>query len=369
MVAAFVAVTATVPSRWGRHRARVYFDGPGAPRALAEGVGRWVESGLDEGRFSTGSERFDGEWLFGTHVMAALGFGQLVMTDPERSTAHLARMDRALDALTSPHLRAFDRAAWGRDAFQAFDAPRGHAALLGYYGLALALRRRLGSSGHDDLAAAMVRALTTRLSASETGLVETYPGETYPVDNAAGVAAVALHAEALEAPRPAVVDDWLARLDRWRDPENGLLVQAVAPDGTTSVDAARASGTALAAYFLSFADRGASRRLYDALRRTCYDPVLGFGAMKEYASAFGGRGDIDSGPLVFGYGISATGFAIGAARIHGDRERFEGLYATAHLFGAPVTQDGMTSFVTGGPLGDAILFAMLTAIPADRGGS
>ncbi|MEQ9321324.1 MAG: ATP-binding cassette domain-containing protein, partial [Polyangiaceae bacterium] len=73
--------------------------------------------------------------------------------------------------------------------------------------------------------------------------------------------------------------------------------------------------------------------------------------------------------LVFGYGISATGFAIGAARIHGDRERFEGLYATAHLFGAPVTQDGMTSVVTGGPLGDAILFAMLTAIPADRGGS
>ena len=74
-----------------------------------------------------------------------------------------------------------------------------------------------------------------------------------------------------------------------------------------------------------------------------------------------GAGDIDSGPVVLGFGVSASGFAIGASRAHGDRETFTGLYATAHLFGAPWDEDGSRTYATGGPIGDAILFAMLTA--------
>lgn len=362
-VVAFGVVLATVPHRWGRHRAGAYVEGGEAPRALAAGVARWLEMGLGQDSFSTGSARFDGEWLFGTHVMAALGFGQLARTDPAHAPEHLARMDAALAALGSPELRAFDRIAWDRDAFDALEAPRGHAALLGYQGLALALRRRLGPGPHDELAAAVVSALTIRFAASDAGLVETYPGERYPVDNAAGIAAVALHAEAVGARRPPVVDAWLTHLTRWREPASGLLVQAVAADGRTALDAPRGSGTALAAYFLSFVDHEASRSLYDALVRSCYEPVLGFGAMQEYPPGVDGWGDIDSGPLVLGYSVSATGFALGSARVHGDHERFAALYATAHLFGAPVSDAGGISFVTGGPLGDAILFAMLTAIP------
>ena len=163
--------------------------------------------------------------------------------------------------------------------------------------------------------------------------------------------------------RPPEVTAWLERLPRWRDPHSGLLVQAVAMDGVTPRDAARSSGTALAAYFLSFADGPTSRALYEAMMSSCYRPVLGFGAVREYGPRGPalGRGDIDSGPLVFGYSISATGFALASARIQGDDERFAALYATAHLFGAPVSRDDATGFVTGGPLGDAILFAMLTA--------
>jgi hypothetical protein len=74
-----------------------------------------------------------------------------------------------------------------------------------------------------------------------------------------------------------------------------------------------------------------------------------------------GRADIDSGPVVFGFGVSATGFAIGASRANDDRDAFAALYATAHLFGAPFDEAGARTFATGGPLGDAILFAMLTA--------
>lgn len=92
--------------------------------------------------------------------------------------------------------------------------------------------------------------------------------------------------------------------------------------------------------------------------------MLGFGTILEHAE--GGAGaDVDSGPVVAGFGVSATGFAIGASRAHGDRDAFAALYATAHLFGAPFDENGRRTYATGGPLGDAILFAMLTA-PSSR---
>jgi len=69
---------------------------------------------------------------------------------------------------------------------------------------------------------------------------------------------------------------------------------------------------------------------------------------------------------VFGFGLSPTGFLIGGARLHRDNSTFRSLYATAHLCGAPVIRKDKFNYVTGGPLGDAILFAMLTANPTEE---
>ena len=61
--------------------------------------------------------------------------------------------------------------------------------------------------------------------------------------------------------------------------------------------------------------------------------------------------------------ISGLRSALGSARVHGDRAAFTRLLATTVLYGAPVEADGRLEFVTGGPLGNAILWAMLTAAP------
>jgi hypothetical protein len=161
----------------------------------------------------------------------------------------------------------------------------------------------------------------------------------------------------------ALVADWVARAPaRYLDPASGLMVQAVEAGSGTWRDAPRASGTALAAYFLSFADRDLSGRMLAALERSCATRWLGFGLIREYPPAGpGGRGDIDSGPVLFGMSFSGTGFAIGPARIHGRAELYADLYRTAHLIGAPIEQQGERHFHTGGALGNAILLAMLTA--------
>src|SRR5262249_34698578 len=129
---------------------------------------------------------------------------------------------------------------------------------------------------------AIIRALARRVEASPTGFVETYPGEVYPVDNASALAALALHDRATrQAPSRARIRGLLALHRRGIDPVTGLLFQAVNVVDASPRDYPRASGTALAAYFLSFADEAASRSLFRALEKSQFRTVLGFGGIME----------------------------------------------------------------------------------------
>jgi hypothetical protein len=371
---AFVLGFATVPHRVCEREADRWFDGdPTKIDALAAGLARWTEGDLAASSFATGSSRFDGEWLFATYMMAAMGFGQVALDRPDTREMNLARMERCLDAMLEPRVRVFEERAWGLDALSSVNAApgspedRGHVAYLGYSALALSLHRVLRpSSRFTEQEEAIVAALARRIEGSPSGFVETYPGEVYPVDNAAALAALAVHARATKQPPHAAL---LRGLDALRakavDPTTGLLIQKVTLDATPR-DTARGSGTALAAYLLSFADEPTSSALFQALERHQFRTVLGFGGMMEYPPGLPARQDIDSGPVVLGFGVSASGFAIGASRAHGDRDTFTALYATAHLFGAPLDEDGTRTYATGGPIGDAILFAMLTALRAGR---
>ena len=91
--------------------------------------------------------------------------------------------------------------------------------------------------------------------------------------------------------------------------------------------------------------------------------LLGFGAIREYAPGHDGLGDVDSGPVVLGVSVSATGFALAPARASGRFEDFESLFRTTELFGMPVELSGRERFVTGGPIGNALLLALLTSGP------
>jgi hypothetical protein len=325
-------------------------------------VDAWLASELDRGGYSTGSDLFDGEWWFATFQMAGLGFAQLAASRPEQRERYVASLERSIDGLLDERVRAFDAARWGEDPMA--EGAGHHAAYLGYLGIVLGLHRRLVPDSryaalHDRIAGG----LADHLAASELCLLETYPGEVYPVDNTAVFATLALHAEASDGEHEPRLWTCLAGFDRWIDPASGLLFQAVDPATGEPRDQPRGSGSALAAYFLSFADPELSWRLADAVRRELAEAPLGFGLVREYPdSSPGGRGDIDSGPVIVGVGVSPTGFSIACARLLHDRRWFLQLHRTARLFGAP---RGDRGFATGGPLGNAIMLAMLTAEPLE----
>jgi len=364
-VSLLLVVTWTVPRHWcGRHAASFYEADEARWVALGDEVVRWTD--VDSDDFDTGSERFDGEWAFVACQMTILGLGQVIDEDPDHRDRYLPAMQTCAEAMQREGALAFGTRAWGgEEGLALLDRDRGHA-YLGYLALALGvLREHDPDTPHAEVHEALIEALVRRVDAAPHGLVETYPGEAYPADMSAVIGAIGQHAELTGTDRA----DWLAAWskllrDQYQDPRSHLLYQALDPHTGEPLDQPRGSGTALAIYFLHWADPELSRELHVWLNRQCYrfPAGLGFGAIKEYPpSAAGGYGDVDSGPVILGYGTSATGFALSGARLHHHRETYVGIFRTAFLIGAPVQREGRYNFATGGPLGNAILLAMLTA--------
>ena len=353
----FVLGVWLVPHRWcARESARWYAGDPTLQDRLARGVERWVTNELTRSHFTTGSDQFNGEWLFGSYLMAGFGFGQTAANNDR----HRQLLTICIDRIMSPEVRAFDKEIWGNDPLDSLDTDSDHAAYLGYFNLLLSLHRALDPTSkyaalNDRITAALVR----RIERSPTLLLHSYPNEVYPVDNCAVIASIGLH----DRSHDALLQRWAERCRRdYIDRATGLLYQCVDPGTGKPADDPRGSGTALAIYFLSFSDPALSRELFQALQQHLARNCLGFGVVREYpATVKSGRGDIDSGPVLFGWSISATGFAIAGSRIHGDPVLFDRLCRTAYLFGAPCDHAGRRDYVMGGPLGNAIMFAMLTA--------
>jgi hypothetical protein len=350
-----------VPRALVGREADALFDGErDAQLGLARAVADAAEQDAGRGAFHTGSARFDAEWTLVTSQMTALGLTQVCHQHPTRCLEFVPAVRAAGDRLAARESYAFAEEAWGVGPFESLDGDVGHA-YLGYVALGLgALRMIDPHTPHAELHERIIAALIRRLEAAPDGVLETYPGEAYPADIAAVIGAIGPHTRVTaEDHGPLIARMAGLYRSRFTDRASGYLYQTVRADGHGP---ARGSGTAIAAYFWSFADAALARELGDAVARG-QRSVLGFAGVREYAPGESGGGDVDSGPVVLGVSVSATGFALASARQRGERAQFAALYRTTALFGVPVARGERWRFATGGPLGNALLLAMLTARP------
>jgi hypothetical protein len=367
VIGVVVAVTVAValPNWWCGREADAWYRGDAERvHGLAEEMVAFEAD--DDHRRATGSAGvIDGMWGLLTHQMTALGLAQVCLSHPGWRDRYAPVATRAAAKSLAPELRTVFTDAWhGEDGETGLDGPHGHA-YLAYPALALGMARLVDPAFPADLARrqdALVAAYERRLLASPTALLDTFPGEAYPTDVAAVAAAIAVHGRATGVDHRAVLTHWAqqvraAQIDR----RTGLVLQRMGTDGRMH-DAPRASGTGLAAYFAGFADRGLAGELASAFFRQ-ERSVLGFGAIHEYGNGYQGAGDIDSGPVVLGIGVSATSFALAAARSTGRRDIFTRVFRTVDLLGVPLRSGSRRRFATGGVVGNALLLAFLTSGP------
>ncbi|MEO7331805.1 MAG: hypothetical protein ABI193_24730 [Minicystis sp.] len=358
---------ALLPGWWCGRDAAAWFDAdPETQSHLAEALIAF-EAADDTSRASVApaGDRFAGEWALVTHQMVALGLAQLCLARSVECPRYLPTLTRAAVKSFLPEMRDFGTHAWSEDVLASLGSSHGHA-YFGYAALAVGMARLLDPAFPKEIAAQhdlVIAAFERRLLASPTGLIETYPNEAYPTDVASVAAAIAVHGRVNGVDHREVIARWAERVRGAQiDRASGLVIQRMGALDGKPHDAPRGSGTGLAAYFAGFADRGTAELLTEGLRRQ-EASFLGFGGIREYAPGHTGKGDVDSGPVLLGISVSATGFALAPLRAFGHRDDFTRIYRTTALFGVPFDADGSSRFLTGGAIGNALLLALLTSGP------
>jgi hypothetical protein len=364
---AVIVVTAAILPRWwcGRGAAAWLADDVAAQRALGDVVAARASRGVSPNGLHTGSAQFDGEWSLVTNQMTALGLGQIVLAHRSERERYLPAIESAVSHALTTDARAFGTALWSEDGLATLESDHGHA-YLGYLAMAMAMQRLVDPRPNAERSAlldALVASLERRLRAAPHAIIETYPDTAFPADTASVVGAIGLYALATHTDHRDTIQHWVTAFRRdCIDRATGFVDQTIDPISGRATGSPRGSGTALVAYFVSFADPSLARDLETAMHDRGLRTFAGFGGVREYPGEQDrGAGDIDSGPVVLGVSVSATGFALGSAHRFHDAGMFTSLYRTASLFGIPYAHDGARSYLVGAGLGDAILLAMMTA--------
>jgi hypothetical protein len=334
-----------------------------AQKPIAAIVLRDIQQGIKPEQFKTGNPRFDGEWTIGTQQMAVMGLGQMVLAHPELRETYLPSIEQCVEQLLQPGTVAFGTEAYGENGLVALNSAEGHA-YLGYVNLALSMLRIIEPNNrfaavHDRLTGALVR----RLQAAPYGLIETYPNEAYPADNAAVIASIALSDRATGKNHQSLLSTLTEQFkQRYVDAKTGMVFQSAEAISGRLIDQPRASGTALSAYFLAFVDPPLAKQLFQAVIKQKVD-ISGFVGIREYPQGQAGSGDIDSGTLMFGVSPAATSFTIASSRLFQEQELYGNLYRTIDFFSKNLPSDQKTADLADSPLKHATLLAMLTAMP------
>jgi hypothetical protein len=223
----------------------------------------------------------------------------------------------------------------------------------------------------DALQSRLVDHLRERTLASPLHHAPSYPdSDMWPADQSVTLLAFRLYDEAfgthlLDEP----LAGYLATMEEHTDPTTQLFHSAVIDPTTPTVSAAadyattpRGCAASWTQLYLGQVAPDVARAQYTHYRAHMSADVLGFGGFREWPSGRERGIDADSGPIVLGVGMAATGLGLGPARLFRDADRYATIRRTALTFGVPswIPSHG---YVTAPILGEAILFHGRTARP------
>ena len=132
-----------------------------------------------------------------------------------------------------------------------------------------------------------------------------YYGGVWPADVVLCVAALSLHDELFEPRYKGVIDQWLRGVKRRLD-VRGMIPHSLHPANGTVQENARGSSMALMLIFLQDIDLQFAQEQFVLFKANFLDSVFGLTGIREYPKGDPGPGDIDSGPVILGFGGAAT---------------------------------------------------------------
>jgi hypothetical protein len=308
------------------------------------------------------------EWDFMGRSFLVWSLANMGLRDPGSRAEYLKTIDQIIDET----LRLEERE--GMYFFlmpyakaRRYVAQPAHSLFLdGEIALMLASRRLVEEKAeYKPLLLERINAMTERFKQSPHLVLESYPDECWMFDHVVALATLRM-ADALDGSDHSVlISEWVAMAKtKLVHQDTGLLLSSFTTD-PAPLDGPEGSTLWMVAHCLQLVDAEFAREQYQRARKELGRITLGFGYAREWPDSWVGQEDVDSGPIVPGFKISAgsSGMAFIGASAFRDEEFLSSLTATLDFAAFPSRKAGELKYCASNQVGDAALLYAATLGP------
>ncbi len=314
---------------------------------------RHIRSELDNGAGKKMQELFPEGTMF-TYLMYGLSCTEMAKAVPDTATLHnqmISEARRALKAIESPEIKMI---------FPADISPPYGAFYTGWSSFLWgSILEAIPIAERPPQEIARLTAACDRIAeavqSSSTPWLQSYKGLAWPADNIAAMAALCVYNRAILPRYNQLAGEWLCAMQRHCD-STGLLPHSAGVSPEAMPAAPRGCSQSLMIRLLMEVNPTFATEQYNVFRKRFTGSVCGLPGIREYPVGTDGTGDVDSGPVIFGIGSSATIVGLGTALSVGDTEFAEPLEQMIEAVGMPITTGEQKRYAGGIlPVADAFL--------------
>ena len=213
--------------------------------------------------------------------------------------------------------------------------------------------------------------LTQAFIDSPTHHLDSYPAMCWPADNVTALASLLIHDRVYRSTQGnEAYTAWKTWTTAHSDPATGLPAGRLDSRNGSLGEPARGCANSWIIGLLAREDPEYTVNFYQSYLRCFSIRRLGFGMFREYPAGCLMQADVDSGPILWGAGVVATGVGLGASRACGDSARTTDIHALSQTLAFPATYSHNKrpchSYLFGMlPMGDAFL-AWGNSIPSPK---
>lgn len=308
----------------------------------------------------------EAEWPFMATCFFAYACANLAKCDPLIRDEALEHMRWSIEALQTPRLTGFITNHFGppfaKKNLRASPFVHGH-----FLNVVVRYREVSGDERFDGLAHRVASALSKAYEKDDQGVLASYSDMWWLSENFVALSALARYDRVFDRNTARVTSKFLSSVRaHYTDKATGLFATCVFPKTRVSLQGPRGISVMYGLHFLKDFSEDYAAEQYALARRILIRSALGLAAVREFPEGAEGTGDVDSGPILFGLGPSASGFAIGAAAVMDDRQTAMRLLRASVLAGIPQYSEGKLRYETMPTVGQAVILFGKTVLMNPR---
>lgn len=256
------------------------------------------------------------EWPLAGSVFYLLTAEEIFKKDPisfKKNKEFMNAVELATAIVADPATANWVRQKWGDKYLEKQNAYYREMLLLG-----LTASRHISGKNYDDvIISQQAKMLSDEIFEAPKHLLDDYPGECYPMDVLWAVAAIKRSGETGERKEKELINVFFSELNGSLKDQYGLPVSQFDLTNYTVIDNSRGCANSGLIIFTSEIDTALALNWYCAYTKNYWVSNSLIAGFREYPPKSNKKSDIDSGPILWGFGSVASVFGIGAAKTLG----------------------------------------------------